>query len=382
MYKDALRPAWVEIDVAALRHNVDIIRKKVGPQSSITGIIKADAYGHGALRVAQVLREEGITSFGVATLSEAVSLRQGGITEDIVLLGLTPDFYVDTLVDYDLTSVICDSGNAQTLSQAAQKAGKTLHVHIAIDTGMGRIGYLVDSDAACQKALEEVQKILALPGLQVDGLFSHLATADTEDKTFALLQESRFVHFWNLLKEAGIVLPQRILANSASVMSLPSTYFETVRPGIVLYGWMPSDEMDPADLPVKPVMSVKAAIVHLKTVPVGYSCGYGRKFIAQRESVIATLTLGYADGYPRPYSSVGTVLVRGHRVPIAGNICMDQVMIDVTDVPGVQLGDEVIIMGSDGTQSITADDIAQATGTINYEICCAFGQRLPKVYLE
>ncbi|WP_312352985.1 alanine racemase, partial [Aminipila sp.] len=227
-----------------------------------------------------------------------------------------------------------------------------------------------------------IRKIAGLSNFKIKGIFSHMATADALDKSFSKLQEERYIGFYEKLKAAGIHVPVRTFANSASIMEIPSVHYDAVRPGIILYGCYPSDEVDRNQLSIKPVMSVKANIVHLKKVEKGFSVGYGRKFIAERESLIATIALGYADGYPRPYSSQAKVLVNGVIAPIAGNICMDQCMIDVTDVPNVKVGDEVIIMGSDGKNTILADDIARATGTINYEIVCAFGQRLPKVYIK
>ena len=281
-------------------------------------------------------------------------------------------------MEYDLTPVVMSSENAEAISNAAQKAGKTVLGYVAIDTGMGRIGYLADDFSV----VDDIKKITSLSNFKMKGVFSHFATADAADKTFAHLQESKFQAFVDEMEKAGIKVPAKTFANSAAVMEIPSAHFDTVRPGIVLYGCYPSDEVNPSQLEIKPVMSVKANIVRLVKVPVGFSVGYGRKFIAQRESLIATLSLGYADGYPRPYSAHGWVLVGGKVAPIAGNICMDQCMVDVTDVPGVKAGDEVVLMGTDGTHTILADDIAKATGTINYEIVCAFGQRLPKVYIK
>ena len=244
---------------------------------------------------------------------------------------------------------------------------------------MGRIGYLADDT---EYAVEDVKKIAALPNIRIFGLFSHMATADAYDKTFSHEQEARYIRFYEALTAAGIYVPFRTLANSASIMELPTVHYDGCRPGIILYGQYPSHEVDRNAFHIKPVMQVKANIVHLKDVPVGFSCGYGRKFIAQRPSRIATIALGYADGYPRPYSAQAKVIVNGVVCPIAGNICMDQCMIDVTDVPEVHVGDEVIVMGTDGVNTIDADYIADATGTINYEITCAFGQRLPKVFVK
>ncbi len=377
MYQEAKRSAWVEINLANLDYNIKNILRKVGPSVEVMGIIKADGYGHGAIPVAQILRQNGVKSFGVATLHEAIALRESGSTEAIVLLGLTSSEYADTLIQYDFTPVVMSSENAKAFSDAAQKAGKTIEGYVAIDTGMGRIGYLADD----LTALEDIRKITTLPHFRVKGVFSHFATADAANKSFAQLQESKFQTFISAMEQAGIQVPSKTFANSAAIMELPSAHLDTARPGIVLYGCYPSSEVNPSSLDIKPVMSVKANISRLVRVPVGFSVGYGRKFIAQRESMIATLPLGYADGYPRPYSTFGWVLVGGHVAPLAGNICMDQCMVDVTDVPGVKEGDEVILMGSDGIHTILADDIANATGTINYEIVCAFGQRLPKVYI-
>ena len=379
MYKEAIRPAWVEVNLSNLDYNIKNIIAKAGPDKEIIGVIKADAYGHGSVAVADVLRQNGVKTFAIATLQEAITLREAGATEAIIMLGLTPDMYADTIVKYDITPVVCDSMNAKAISDAAAAAGKIVEGLIAVDTGMGRIGYLADDT---ETAIFDIKKIEMLPNFKIKGMFSHMATADAYDKTFSHQQEEKYNRFYDALTAAGISIPFKTLANSASIMELPTVHFDAVRPGIVLYGCYPSAEVDKNQLSIKPVMSVKANIVHLKDVPVGFSCGYGRKFIAERPSRIATLALGYADGYPRPYSAQAKVIVNGVVCPVAGNICMDQCMVDVTDVPEVKVGDEVIIMGTDGVNTILADDIADATGTINYEICCAFGQRLPKVYVK
>ncbi|MEG0829462.1 MAG: alanine racemase [Anaerovoracaceae bacterium] len=378
MYKDALRPAWAEINLSNLAYNIKNIREKVGDQTEIVGVIKADGYGHGSVEVAKTLAENGVKTFAIATLSEAIKLRDGGIKDNIIMLGLTPDPYVNTLVNYDITPVVCSSKNAQAISEAAKTVGKIVSGYVAVDTGMGRIGYLPDDEGA----IDEFKKIGQLTNFKIKGLFSHFATADAADKTYARRQEEKFNVFYDKLIQAGITIPTRTFANSASVMELPYVYFDTVRPGIILYGCYPSHEVDKNQLSIKPVMSIKANVVYLKKIAKGETVSYGRKYTASKESIIATLALGYADGYPRPYSSVGTVIINGVKAPIAGNICMDQCMIDVTNVDDVKVGTEVIIMGSDGENTILADDIGDATGTINYEIICAFGQRLPRVYIK
>ena len=378
MYKNALRAAWAEINVTNLDFNIRKIREKVGPNRKITGIIKADGYGHGSVKVADVLRANGITSFGVATLSEAIRLRDAGfVTEEIIVIGLTPDPYVDTIVEYNLTCVTGSYSNAKAISDAAAKAGKTINGYIVCDTGMGRIGYQPEDPGA----VEEAVKISQLPNFHIQGIFSHFATADAADKTYSTMQESRFTSFYKKLVDRNIKIPFRTLANSAAIMEIPTAHFDQVRPGIILYGCYPSNEVDKKQLELKPAMSVKANIVHLKKVPAGTTVSYGRRYTATQESLIATIPLGYADGFPRPYSMKGKVIVNGVLAPLAGNICMDQCMVDVTNVPYVRLGDEVTIMGKECIHEILADDIAEATGTINYEIVCAFGQRLPKVYV-
>lgn len=378
MYKDAIRAAWAEINITNLDFNIKKIKEKVGPGKKITGVIKADAYGHGAVKVATVLRANGIDSFGVATLSEAVRLRKAGfVLEEIVILGLTPDPYIDTIVEHRLTPVVCDFKNAEAISNAAKKANIIISGLVAVDTGMGRIGYDPENSAS----IDDIRMMQSLPNFKIQGLMSHFATADAADKTYTTVQEQRFMVFYKKLINAGVNIPCRTIANSAAVMEIASTHYEMVRPGIILYGCYPSSEVDKSQLELRPVMSVKANITHLKKVPAGNSISYGRKFTTKQDSIIATIPLGYADGFPRPYSSKGKVIVNGVFAPIAGNICMDQCMIDVTHVPYPRLGDEVTIMGKDGIYEILADDIATATGTINYEIVCAFGQRLPKVYV-
>ena len=378
MYKDAIRAAWAEINITNLDYNIKQIKDKVGPGKKITGIIKADAYGHGAIKVATVLRANGIESFGVATLSEAVRLRKSGfILEEIIVLGLTPDPYIDTIIEYRLTPVVCDYENAEAISRAAAKANIIINGYLAIDTGMGRIGYDTDNSSS----IDDIRMIMNLPNFRIAGLFSHFAAADSLDKTYTTVQEQRFMVFYKKLLNAGIPIPCRTLANSAAIMEVASSHYEMVRPGIIMYGCYPSAEVDRSQIDLRPVMSIKANIVQLKKVPAGNSISYGRKFTTRQDSLIATIPIGYSDGLPRPYSTKGKVIVNGVFAPIAGTICMDQCMIDVTHVPYPRLSDEVTIMGKDGIYEISAEDIAKATNTINYEVLCAFGQRLPKVYV-
>jgi alanine racemase len=376
MYPEALRPVWAEINLSNLDYNIKQIKQKAGGRE-IIGVVKADGYGHGSVEVSKVLLENGVGTLAIATLQEAITLREGGIACPIIMLGVTPEMYAGTLLKYDITPVTSSYENAAAISEAAKAEGRVVEAFVAVDTGMGRIGFLPDDEA-----VEEFKKIGMLSNLKIKGLFSHFATADERDKTYAQQQLAHYNNIYEKLKRAGMDIPVRTFANSAAIMEIPAAHFDMVRPGIVLYGCYPSGEVDRAQLSIKPVMSIKANIVHLKKVQPGFSVSYGRKFTTQRESLIATLTLGYADGYPRYLSGKGRVIVNGVYAPVVGNICMDQCMVDVTDVPEVKLGDEVVLMGRQGDLEILADEIGEKTGTINYEIVCAFGQRLPKVYIR
>ncbi len=376
MYISGKRAAWAEISKENLEHNIDSVRRKVGEGKEIYGIIKADGYGHGAVFVAETLMEKGINTFGVATLEEAIQLRKAKIKGRIIILGITPSVYANVLAEYDLTAVVSSLENAEAISQVGEKKRKRMDIFLAIDTGMGRIGFMTED-----YSLLSDKKIANLKNLNILGLFSHFATADALDKTFARKQENTFNSFYKVISGTGLNLPIKTIANSAAIMEMPSAHLDAVRPGIVLYGCYPSAEVNKENLDIKPVMSVKANIIHIKKIPQGSSVSYGQKFVAERESIIGTLSLGYADGYPRPFSSNAKVIVNGKFAPVAGNICMDQCMIDLTDIPETQIGDEAIIMGTDGNLTILADDIGKATGTINYEVVCAFGQRLPKIYV-
>ena len=378
MHKEALRPAWIEINLSNLDHNVKAVQNKIGLDKEIVGIIKADGYGHGAYEVSQVLKENGVKTFGIATIQEAIELREKGVTEEIMLVALMPNMYADDIVKYDIEPVTCSYQNALALSEEAKKANKTINGFVVVDTGMGRIGFLHDDP----EAIEEIKKIASLSNFKIKGLFSHFATAGDADKSYAHEQERRYIEFQEKLKAAGINFGICTLANSGAIMQLPNSFYDAARPGMLMYGGYPSDEVNKDDISIKSVMSVKATIVQLKKIQPGTSIGYGRRFIAERESLIATINIGYADGYPRLFSTMGKVIINGVFAPLAGTICMDQCMIDVTDVPGVKYGDEVILMGSDGKNTITADDIAKATNTVNYEITCSFGLRLPRVFVK
>lgn len=377
MFNETRRAAWVEVDLGAIRKNFSNIKSKVGDVDTIPAI-KGDGYGHGSVKVAWELLKEGATMLGVSTMEEAVVLREAGINTPIVLFSLTPRGNVKDLIDLNVIPVVSTYEDAIALSDTVKRdSNKGPHeVFVALETGMGRVGITNDKEG-----LFAIKGICELDGIKVKGIFSHFATADEKDPTYALSQIEKFNAFEETLKSIGLNFNYRTMANSAAVMNYPQAYFSAVRPGIALYGQYPSTEVDESKLDLTPAMSVKANIVYLKKVPAGFSVSYGKKFTTTRESLIGTLPLGYADGLPRFLSGKGRVIVNGVYAPIAGNICMDQCMVDLTDVPGVKEYDEVILMGKQGDKEITATEIGEKTGTINYEVCCRFGQRLPKVYV-
>jgi alanine racemase len=376
MLRETLRPVWAEIDLKNIEHNITVVKEKVGA-CEIIGVVKADGYGHGALETAQVLINNGVSSLGVGTLSEAIILREAGITCPIIILGLTPWAYHSELIEYDLTPVLASYTDTRVLSTLAVKAKKTMEVLLAVETGMGRIGFM-----PTEGSITEITGIHRLPNIKIKGLFSHFAIADEKNKSYSHWQLNNFKNFYKRLEKVGVPINYRTIANSSAILKLPESYYEAVRPGILLYGYYPSDLIDKNTLEIKPAMTLKANIVFIKRVPPGYSISYGRKFTTERESIIATLPIGYADGYPRALSGKGRVIVKGQYAPIVGAICMDQCMIDVTDIPGVRKYEEVILMGSQSDKTITADEIAEKTGTVKYEIICRIGQRVPRVYIN
>jgi alanine racemase len=371
-----LRPVWAEVDLDKLAHNMREIRRNA-VSKDIIAVIKADGYGHGALDIAPTLLENGATRIAVAVLNEAVELRRGGIEEPIMVLGFTPPSQIDMLLRYDIEQTVYSYDLAKEISQLAKKKNKVAKIHIALDTGMGRIGFLPDDESA-----EVVYKISKLPNIIIEGLFSHFSSADEDDKTYTDMQLDRYTAFYNKLISNGVKVNIRHIANSAAIIDMPQSHFEAVRPGIILYGYYPSEQVFKNKIDLKPVMSLKTNIVHIKNLPAGEYISYGREFKTLRESVIATLPVGYADGYTRLLFNKAKVIINGSFVPVIGRICMDQCMVDVTEIKNVKVGDEVVLMGEQGDLSFTADHIAELIGTINYEITCMISKRVPRVYIK
>lgn len=370
------RPVWAEINLNNATHNMEEIRR-ITKSKEIIAVIKGDAYGHGALDLAPTLLESGATRLAVAVLSEAIELRKGNIKCPIMILGFTPGNFSEELVEFDIEQTVYDYKLALDISKEAVKQGKMAKIHIAVDTGMGRIGFIPN-----EESIDEVYKISKLPNMIIEGLFSHFSAADEKDKSYALEQLKEFNDFYDLLIKKGVKINIKHIANSAAIIDLPEMHFDAVRPGIILYGYYPSKQVNTGNIDLKPVMTVKANIVHIKQVPAGKYISYGRKFETSRSSVIGTIPVGYADGYTRLLFNKAKVIVNGMLAPVVGRICMDQCMVDLTDAGDVQVGDEVILLGEDNGVKFNGDDVAELLNTISYEVTCSVGKRVPRVYVK
>ena len=369
------RAAWVEIDLAALRNNYRAIRSRIGEKPRIICIVKADAYGHGAVECAKVLQQEGAAMFAVATVAELRQLREAGIDLPVLVLGHIPRNYYPEMLSLRGTFPLYSAEQAKAVSDAAAAAGVLAHVHVKVDTGLTRLGFPSDEEGAIQCAMA-----CALPNIQAEAVYSHFAKADSREKEFTLVQHGRFLQFIWLCQKQGLVFPWRHIANSAAICDLPDMWHEGVRPGIILYGSYPTDEVQP--LPLKQVMSVKARIVSLREVEPGTPVSYAGLWVAERKSRIAVLPIGYADGLLRQLMGKMQVLIRGRRCPQVGLICMDQIMVDVTDVPEAAIDDVAVITGRQDGECIPMHELGRLGDTIDYEFMCAFRQRLPRVYVD
>ena len=364
-----LRDVYAEIDLDAIRHNLTEIRRHINPASKLCAVVKANAYGHGAIEVSKVAVECGADFLAVATVDEGLELRRAGFDLPILILGLVPLTAAEVVVANDLTQVVADMPLAEKISAAAVNLNKFAKVHLKIETGMGRIG------AAPDDAVELAKKISRPPNVEHEGIFSHFADADSLDRTFTHHQLKIFSDVAKKIRASGVALKICHIAESAAALDIPEAHLDMVRSGIITYGLYPSADVR-RTIELRPAMKLVARIVHLKKISAGTSIGYGRDFVAKRDSLIATLPLGYADGYIRAYKNFH-VDVRGKVAPIAGRVCMDQTMIDVTDVDCVKVGDEVILFGS---PAVTIDDAAKHLNTINYEITCLVSSRVPRIF--
>lgn len=369
---------WAEVDLDAIAHNIRKIRRITEPKSQIMAVVKADAYGHGVMETVHTLLENGADRLAVATLSEGEQLRNHGVTVPILILGASDSDSVSDLIDFDIIPTVFDYDFAKSLSDAALEKKKTAKIHIKIDTGMSRIGF-VASDADNTKIIDEIVKIYQLPYIEIEGIFSHFATSDETDSAYTYLQYDRFMKVVSLLEERGIKIPIKHICNSAGIMMYPNMHLDMVRPGIILYGMYPSNEVDKSRLSLIPAMTLKAGITYVKEVQEGRGVSYGKEYITEGMTKIATVPIGYADGYLRKLAKSGKMLVKDTEVPVIGRICMDQCMIDVTNVHNINKGDEAIIFGKEG---VTIDDLAEWLETINYEVSCLVGKRIPRIYFK
>jgi alanine racemase len=367
------RPTVAEIDLAALRHNFQTLRRQAGADRQLLAVVKADAYGHGAVPVARALQAAGASYFGVALVEEGEILRRSGIERPILVLGGLGPGEEPALLAAELTPVIFDLAGARRLSAAAAAAGRRCRYHLKIDSGMGRLGFLPADLPGVLAALA------ALPGLEMAGVISHLALADEAEHPFTATQVERFREALAQVRGAGFAPRLVHLSNSAAIFSRELPECNLVRPGIALYGGLPADHLA-GRIDLRPVMSLHTTIAQLKTVPAGTGISYGHRFVTERPTLVAALPVGYADGYSRRLSGCGEVLVRGRRAPIAGTVCMDWTMADVSDIPGVAVGDRVTLLGRDGAEQITAEEWAGRIGTISYEVFCLVGPRVPRIY--
>ncbi len=373
-----LNRAWAEINLDNIAHNIREIRRITNKNAELMGVVKADAYGHGVMEVTRTLLDNGVTRLAVSMLDEAIQLRNNGISAPILVLGYTDPIRVNEIIENDVTQSVFSHELAQALSDEAVRQGKKVKIHIKIDTGMTRIGFLPGYNA-----VKNVAQINSLPNIIIEGLFTHFATADEKDREYTLSQFEKFISICSELQRIGIHIPVKHCTNSGGIIEYPQMHLDMVRPGIIIYGMYPSEEVDKTKMHLKPAMTLKANVILVKEVENNTSISYGRIFTTQRTSKIATIPIGYADGYTRRLSNKGKVLIHGEYAPVVGRICMDQCMVDVTDLNcAVEVGDEVVLLGEQEGNIITAEDVASSIDMINYELVCIVGKRIPRAFIQ
>ena len=366
------------ISLDAVEQNFREMRKNIAEDTKMIAVVKADAYGHGAVPIAHLIENHDyIWGFAAATAEEAVHLRQAGITKPILILGIVFDEYFPELVQYDIRPAVCEYDEAKKLSDEAVLQNKTVHIHIALDTGMTRIGY-----ADIPESVEEIKKIAELPNLEIEGMFTHFARADEYDRSPAMVQLERYQDFSKRVEEAGVDIPLHHCSNSAGIIRVPEANLSIVRAGITIYGIYPSSEVERDIVKLAPVMELKSHITYVKDVPAGAAISYGGTYVADKKKRVATIPVGYADGYPRQLSNKGWVLIHGKKAPILGRVCMDQFMADVTEIDNVKKGDEVTLLGRDGDEFISIEEMGDLCSRFSYEFACDISPRVPRVYIK
>lgn len=369
--------AYASVDLDAIRFNMESMKSNLSPETKIMPVIKTDGYGHGALPIAKELEPMEVTAgFAVASAEEALMLRSGGIRKPVLVLGYAFPYFYEDMVKEDIRQAVFRPDTLEQLSACAGRLGRTAYVHVKVDTGMSRIGISPD-----REGLAFVKKVLGTPGLVLEGMFTHFARADEKDKTSAKCQLRTFCRFLRMVEEeTEYRIPVRHCSNSAGILEMGEANMDMVRAGITLYGLWPSPEVARDIIPLKPVMEIKSRIVFLKEIGAGTPVSYGGTFVAKRPVRVATVPVGYGDGYPRGLSGKGYVLVHGKKAPILGRVCMDQFMVDVTKIPDAKEGDEVILIGRDGEDAITMEELGDLSGRFNYELACDLGKRIPRVF--
>lgn len=363
-----------EINLDAIRHNFNIIKNHTS--SLVMCVVKANAYGHGACMVSKTLEECGADYFAVADVFEGVELRNGGIKKPCLILGYSDD--PENIINYDLIPSVFDYESAVKLSKTAEKRGKIVKIHIVLDTGMSRIGFKVNTMKDREKSIDDIKRIAQLENIEIEGVFSHFSTADEQNDEYTKLQFDRFCSFVSQLKKSGVDIKIRHICNSAATMLYPDMHLEMVRPGIILYGLNPSEYFAGKDFGFEPAMELKSIISRITELEEGTYVGYGNTFCTESKTKIATVSIGYADGYFRAFSNNGYGIYNGQKIKISGRICMDQCMFDVTNVNNICVGDQVTLFG----KGLSADDLAGSIGTIGYELICAVGRRVPRIYYQ
>jgi len=364
---------YASVDLEAVKHNIISIRNSISKDAKIMSVVKADGYGHGATEIASAVSDYS-DAFAVATIEEAIELRNNGIKKPILILGTLSSNYFDKAILNDISVNIYTEDMAEKLSAVCTRLDRTVPVHISVDTGMSRVGLGCNDEG-----IRIIKRISSYPYLKIEGIFSHFATADEADKTTALLQRNRFDLFCQKLLDEGIDIGYKHICNSAAICDLDDKCYSIVRPGIILYGLYPSDDVS-RKLNLKPALELKSHVYHIKKVPANEGISYGHTYVTDTERTIATIPVGYADGYPRLLSNKGRVIINGKYAPIVGRICMDQFMVDITDIEGVNIEDTVTLIGKDGNSTISCEEIAGLCNTINYEIVCGIGKRVPRIY--
>jgi len=373
---------WAEVDLKAIAHNIRELRRITNPKARFMAVVKANAYGHGIIEVARQSLENGAEALGVANIEEGIQIRKAGIDAPVLIFGYTPPAYVKNLIEFALTQTVYSYETSEELSQGANAYGKKIKVHIKVDTGMGRLGILRGIKDNSLSSLSEVESISRLPMLELEGIYTHFATADKSNRSYAGKQFEIFMDLLNQLRIAGLEISVTHAANSAAIINMPETHLDMVRAGISIYGLYTSEEVDKSIIKLKPAMELKTKIIHLKKVPAGFKVSYGITHETEKPTIIATVSIGYADGLNRLLSSNGRMLVCGHSAPIVGRICMDLTMLDVGEIPKVGMEEEVVVFGKQGNASISVDEIASTINTINYEVVSTIMERVPRIYLR